>query len=187
MRILLIGRDRRDRAVPPPRGLPASRSTPARNGWDDEPDHRRSGAKKDASRSCCAEAVRDGKADAMVGAGNTGATMAACNMRHGPGQGVARPAIALLIPVPARRHPRCWSTPVPRSNRSTEWLVQFAHGSGYARALRNRRARGGLLSNGEEAGKGDALRKAALRAAGRRAGVPRQRRGPRFYTRARSS
>src|SRR5689334_22586582 len=55
--------------------------------------------KKDSSIVRCAEAVRDGRAAAMVGAGNTGATMAAALLRCGRIKGVHRPAIALPIPV----------------------------------------------------------------------------------------
>ena len=46
-----------------------------------------------------AEAVRDGRAAAMVGAGNTGATMAAALLRFGRIKGVHRPAIAIPVPV----------------------------------------------------------------------------------------
>src|SRR5690349_7306926 len=55
--------------------------------------------KRDASVVRAAEAVRDGRAVAMVGAGNTGATMAAALLRFGRIKGVARPAIAVPIPV----------------------------------------------------------------------------------------
>src|SRR5215475_1185675 len=51
-------------------------------------------AKKDSSIVQCAQLVRDGKADALVSAGNTGATMAAALLRVGRIRGVARPAIA---------------------------------------------------------------------------------------------
>ena len=47
-----------------------------------------------------AEAVRDGKASAMISAGNTGATMASALLRMGRIKGVSRPAIATPIPVP---------------------------------------------------------------------------------------
>ena len=50
--------------------------------------------KKDSSLVRAAEAVRDGKASAMVSAGNTGATMASALLRMGRLKGVARPAIA---------------------------------------------------------------------------------------------
>ncbi|HVM51601.1 MAG TPA: hypothetical protein VM262_00260, partial [Acidimicrobiales bacterium] len=50
--------------------------------------------KKDSSLVRAAEAVRDGRASAMVSAGNTGATMASALLRMGRIKGVARPAIA---------------------------------------------------------------------------------------------
>src|SRR4051794_25840544 len=56
--------------------------------------------KKDSSLVRAAEAVRDGKASAMISAGNTGATMAASLLRMGRIKGVSRPAIATPIPVP---------------------------------------------------------------------------------------
>ena len=56
-------------------------------------------AKKDSSIVRGAEAVRDGRAAAMVGAGNTGATMAAALLRFGRIKGVHRPAIAVPLPV----------------------------------------------------------------------------------------
>ena len=55
--------------------------------------------KKDSSIVRAAEAVRDGRAAAMVGAGNTGATMAAALLRFGRIKGVHRPAIAIPVPV----------------------------------------------------------------------------------------
>ena len=59
--------------------------------------------KKDSSLVRAAEAVRDGKASAMVSAGNTGATMASALLRFGRIRGVARPAVAVPIPVPFGR------------------------------------------------------------------------------------
>ena len=55
---------------------------------------------KDSSLVRAAEAVRDGKASAMVSAGNTGATMGSALLRMGRIKGVNRPAIATPIPVP---------------------------------------------------------------------------------------
>src|SRR3954449_6660777 len=88
--------------------------------------------KKDSSLVRAAEAVRDGKASAMVSAGNTGATMASALLRMGRIKGVSRPAIATPIPVPG-------STPTilldagANAEVSAEWLVQFAQmGSAYA-------------------------------------------------------
>ena len=56
--------------------------------------------KKDSTLVRAAEAVRDGKASAMISAGNTGATMAAALLRMGRISGVKRPAVATPIPVP---------------------------------------------------------------------------------------
>ena len=69
--------------------------------------------KKDSTLVRAAEAVRDGKASAMVSAGNTGATMAAALLRMGRIKGVKRPAIATPIPVPVGPVRPCSSTPAP--------------------------------------------------------------------------
>src|SRR6476619_6759454 len=119
-------------------------------------------SKKDASIVVCAQLVRDGKADALVSAGNTGATMAASLLRIGRIKGVARPAIAAPIPVPGHR-PQILVDAGATVDCSPEWLVQFAvMGREYARTrLGVDEPRLGLLSNGEEAGKGDDVRKRA--------------------------
>jgi phosphate acyltransferase len=119
--------------------------------------------KKDSTLVRAAEAVRDGKASAMVSAGNTGATMAAALLRMGRIKGVNRPAIATPIPVPG-------STPTilldagANAEVQPEWLVQFGQmGSVYARhRFGIDRPSVGLLSIGEEPGKGDTLRKEAF-------------------------
>lgn len=116
--------------------------------------------KKDASVVRAAEAVRDGRADAMVGAGNTGATMASALLRFGRIKGVARPAIGVPIPVPFGR-PHVLVDGGATVDARPEWLAQFARmGQAYAH-LRFGIAEPtvGLLSNGEEPGKGDELRK----------------------------
>jgi phosphate acyltransferase len=118
--------------------------------------------KKDSTLVRAAEAVRDGQACAMVSAGNTGATMASALLRMGRIRGVSRPAIATPIPVPG-------STPTvlldagANAEVQPEWLVQFAQmGSVYARHRFGVAVpRIGLLSIGEEPGKGDSLRKEA--------------------------
>ncbi|HVM40467.1 MAG TPA: phosphate acyltransferase PlsX [Acidimicrobiia bacterium] len=118
--------------------------------------------KKDSSLVRCAEAVRDGRAHAMVSAGNTGATMGAALLRMGRIKGVARPAIAAPIPVPGGT-PTVFLDAGATVDCSPEWLVQFARmGAEYARIRYGIDApRVGLLSNGEEPGKGDELRKQA--------------------------
>lgn len=118
--------------------------------------------KKDSSLVRAAEAVRDGRASAMVSAGNTGAAMASALFRMGRIRGLARPAIATVIPVPG-------STPTvlldagANAECSASWLVQFAQmGSVFARVrLGIGEPRVGLLSIGEEPGKGNPLAKEA--------------------------
>ena len=113
---------------------------------------------KDSSLVRAAEAVRDGKASAMISAGNTGATMASALLRMGRIKGVARPAIATPIPVPG-------STPTilldagANAECQPEWLLQFAQmGTVFARTRYGIEApRVGLLSIGEEASKGTPL------------------------------
>jgi phosphate acyltransferase len=119
--------------------------------------------KKDSSVVVAAELVRDGKADAMVSAGNTGASMAAALLRMGRIRGVARPAIAVPVPVPGQ-HPQILVDGGATVDCTAEWLLQFAvMGRAYARVrLGLDEPRIGLLSNGEEAGKGDDLRKTVL-------------------------
>ena len=128
---------------------------------DDDPAHgvRR---KKDSTLVRAAEAVRDGKASAMVSAGNTGATMASALFRMGRISGVTRPAIATPIPVPGDR-PNILLDAGANAEVQTEWLVQFAQmGAIYARHRFGIAAPTvGLLSIGEEPGKGDTLRKEA--------------------------
>jgi glycerol-3-phosphate acyltransferase PlsX len=119
-------------------------------------------SKKDSSLIRAAEAVRDGRAGAMVSAGNTGAAMASALFRMGRIKGVARPAIATIIPVPG-------STPTvlldagANAECTAAWLVQFAQmGSVFARVrLGIASPRVGLLSIGEEPGKGNPLAKEA--------------------------
>jgi glycerol-3-phosphate acyltransferase PlsX len=114
--------------------------------------------KKDSSLVRCAEAVRDGKAAAMVSAGNTGATMASALLRMGRLRGVHRPAIATPIPVPG-------STPTvlldagANAECTPAMLVQFARmGAVFSRdryGIDDPRV--GLLSIGEEDTKGTPL------------------------------
>src|SRR3954449_1750586 len=118
--------------------------------------------KKDSTLVRAAEAVRDGNASAMVSAGNTGATMAAALLRMGRVKGVSRPAIATAIPVPGEQ-PNILLDSGANAEVQVEWLVQFAQmGSVYAsHRLNIERPKVGLLSIGEEPGKGDTLRKEA--------------------------
>ncbi len=118
--------------------------------------------KKDSSLVRAAEAVRDGRASAMVSAGNTGATMASALFRMGRLKGVARPAIATVIPVPGGS-PTILLDAGANAECSAAWLVQFAQMGSVLSRLRFgvHRPRVGLLSIGEEPGKGNPLAKEA--------------------------
>lgn len=119
--------------------------------------------KKDSSIVRAAEAVRDGRAAAMVGAGNTGATMAAALLRFGRIKGVHRPAIALPIPVVGEQRIQLLVDGGATVDPDPAWLVEWAElARAYARVrLGVDEPSVALLSNGEEPGKGDALRKQA--------------------------
>jgi glycerol-3-phosphate acyltransferase PlsX len=114
---------------------------------------------KDSSLVRAAEAVRDGKASAMVSAGNTGATMGSALLRMGRIKGVKRPAIATPIPVPAADTPTVLLDAGANAECKPEWLVQFAQmGAVYARDRYGiDQPRIGLLSIGEEPTKGNTL------------------------------
>jgi glycerol-3-phosphate acyltransferase PlsX len=128
--------------------------------------------KKDSTLVRAAELVRDGKASAMVSAGNTGATMASALLRMGRIKGVSRPAIAIPIPVPGHR-PNILLDAGANAEVQPEWLVQFGQmGAVYARhRLGIDNPRVGLLSIGEEPGKGDTLRKEAFELLSHAAGI----------------
>ena len=119
---------------------------------------------KDSSLARAAEAVRDGRASAMVSAGNTGAAMAASLLRMGRIRGVSRPAIATPIVVPGRAWPNVMLDSGANTECNPEWLLQFAQmGVVYCRDRWGVDVpRVGLLSNGEEAGKGTLLVKEAF-------------------------
>jgi glycerol-3-phosphate acyltransferase PlsX len=116
--------------------------------------------KKDSTLVRAAEAVRDGNASAMISAGNTGATMASALLRMGRIKGVSRPAIATIIPVP-NGSPTVLLDAGANAEVQPDWMVQFAQmGSVFGRHRFGwSEPRVGLLSIGEEPGKGDALRK----------------------------
>jgi len=113
---------------------------------------------KDSSLVRAAEAVRDGRASAMVSAGNTGATMASALLRMGRIKGVQRPAIATPIPVPGGT-PTVLLDAGANAECSADWLVQFAQmGAVFARSRYGIESpKVALLSIGEESTKGNPL------------------------------
>jgi glycerol-3-phosphate acyltransferase PlsX len=104
--------------------------------------------------------VKNGEADVFVTAGNTGGAMAIGLARFGRIKGVKRPALCVVIPV---KNGFCAVTDVgANAICKPEYLVQFGKmGSVYVKELLGiDNPRVGLISNGEEAGKGNDLVKA---------------------------
>jgi len=101
--------------------------------------------------------LKNGQADAFVTAGNTGAAWVTAFFRLGRLRGVSKPALAVIFPtakgscvvLDIGANPDC----------EPENLVQFAKmGSAYAEKVRGvANARVGVISNGEEEGKGNKL------------------------------
>jgi glycerol-3-phosphate acyltransferase PlsX len=103
----------------------------------------------------------DGKSDAFVSAGNTGAQMAASLMVLRLHAGLKRPAIVTLFP--SGRRPVAVLDSGANVDCSAEELVQFARlGATYAQCMLGRQnPTVGLLSIGEEPEKGNAVTKEA--------------------------
>ncbi|TML94197.1 MAG: phosphate acyltransferase PlsX [Actinobacteria bacterium] len=114
-------------------------------------------SKPNSSLVVACRAVAEGKADAVVSAGNTGAMLAACLLELRRIAGVRRPAIAVTIP--ARRGPSVLLDSGANADARPEDLVQFAHmGAVFAEEIldvRDPKIR--LLSIGEEEEKGNQL------------------------------
>ncbi len=117
--------------------------------------------KADSSIAVAARLVKEGEAQAVVSPGNTGATMAVCMLLWRRLKGISRPAIATVLPHPKRP---CLLLDVGANvDCKGRNLLHFGlMGSTYARlVLHRRRPRVGVLSNGEEDGKGTELVKDA--------------------------
>ena len=115
-------------------------------------------SKPDSSLCRSAKLVADGIAQATVSAGNTGACMVAAVQFIGRIRGVARPAIGTAVPVVGGGTTLVVDAGANVDCRPSH-LVQFATlGAVYARAVMGiAEPRVGILSNGEEAAKGNEL------------------------------
>lgn len=118
-------------------------------------------SKPDASISVAAQLVRDGAADALVSAGNTGAVTLACSRNFKRLDGVARCALGAVYPTERRRgekdDPFSLILDVGLTLDATaDDLVSFAvMGSSYSsRISKTQRPKVALLSNGSEPHKG---------------------------------
>jgi phosphate acyltransferase len=112
-------------------------------------------AKPDSSMSVCARMCKEGRADGWISAGNSGAVMAAALLIQGRIKGVERPALGSIVPT---QNGFAYFLDVGANvDSKPEYMVQFAGmGVVYAREMLGRATpRVGVLSNGEEEGKGD--------------------------------
>ncbi|MEM1245177.1 MAG: phosphate acyltransferase PlsX [Acidobacteriota bacterium] len=120
--------------------------------------------KRKSSIRIAAQLVRDGEADALVSAGNTGAAMIAAKMVMGTVEGVDRPALAAALPNP-KGHTVLLDVGANIDSKP-EHLLQFAvMGSLFAQeVVKTSSPRVGLLSIGEEDSKGTELTREVFQA-----------------------
>jgi glycerol-3-phosphate acyltransferase PlsX len=122
-------------------------------------------ANPEASIVQAARAVAEGRAQALVCAGGTGAALAAGLFNIKRARGIHRPALALPLPIPGSQPTRAGGHFIilldvgANAQAREEHLVQFAFmGAALARVMLDvRHPRVGLLSNGEEQGRGSPL------------------------------
>lgn len=105
---------------------------------------------------------KNGLADGLVSAGNTGAVMAASLLGYGRIKNILRPALAMTLPT--KKKPTIILDVGANVDCSSENLVQFAKlGSLYAQFFfKNENPRVALLNIGEESAKGNELVKKAF-------------------------
>ncbi|HKW77654.1 MAG TPA: phosphate acyltransferase PlsX [Candidatus Limnocylindria bacterium] len=114
----------------------------------------------DTSIGVATRLVKDGRADAVVSAGNTGATMAAALLILGRVKGIDRPALCGMLPVTSERRATCLLDAGATMDADARNLLQYAH---MATAFMEKvhaveRPLVGLINVGEEPEKGDKVR-----------------------------
>jgi glycerol-3-phosphate acyltransferase PlsX len=119
--------------------------------------------KRDSSIRVASRMVRDGLAQGLVSAGNTGAVMATAKMVQGVVPGVERPAIVAVLPTAVENKPVVLVDVGANVDCTPRMLGQFAvMAEIYSRViLKQPNPRVGLLSIGEEEHKGNELTHAA--------------------------
>ena len=118
-------------------------------------------AKQDSSMVVGMNMVKSGEANAFFSAGNSGGVMAVALFGLGRIKGIKRPALATLYPTVKGS---CVILDVgANTDCRAEWLLQFGiMGTAYAQtAMGIEEPRVGIVSNGEEEGKGSILVKEA--------------------------
>ncbi len=118
--------------------------------------------KKDSSVSRAVDLVKDGTAEAVVSAGNTGAAVAAATIKLRMLPGIERPAIAATMPTEKGGHfllCDAGANPDPTPEQLEDNAIMALAYSRHVLGLTNPKA--GLLSNGTEEFKGNELTLAA--------------------------
>ena len=118
--------------------------------------------KKHSSIRVACHLVREGQADGVVSAGNTGAVMVTAKVVMGTLPGIERPAVMAVLPNLKGRS--VWLDVGANVEPRPEHLLQFAvMGQIYSREILGvREPRVGLLSVGEEESKGNTVTKETL-------------------------
>ena len=121
--------------------------------------------KKDCSINVAMRLVKEGRADAFVSAGNSGAVATSAILNLGRIKGVQRPAIATILPTRIPRRPPLLLDAGANMDCHADWLVQFAiMGSVYSQGvLKRTKPLVGLLSIGTEDCKGNEMTKETFR------------------------
>ena len=117
--------------------------------------------KKNCSINVAMRLLKEGKADAFVSAGNSGAVATSAILNLGRIPGVLRPAIATILPTRRPIRPLLLLDAGANMDCHADWLVQFAiMGSAYSKAvLKREKPLVGLLSIGTEDCKGNEMTK----------------------------
>lgn len=117
--------------------------------------------KRDCSINVAMRLVKEGRADAFVSAGNSGAVATSAILTLGRIPGVKRPAIATVLPNRNPKRPLMLLDAGANMDCHPEWLVQFAiMGNAYSKAVLKRGTPAvGLISIGTEDCKGNEMTK----------------------------
>ena len=117
--------------------------------------------KKDCSINVAMRLVKEGRADAFLSAGNSGAVATSAIFNLGRIPGVARPAIAMTLPTREPGRPLLLLDAGANMDCHPDWLVQFAiMGNAYSHAVLKRETPVvGLISIGTEDCKGNEMTK----------------------------
>ncbi len=120
--------------------------------------------KRDCSINVAMRLVKEGRADAFVSAGNSGAVATSAILTLGRIPGVKRPAIATVMPNRNPKRPLLVLDAGANMDCHPEWLVQFAiMGNAYSKAVLKRGVPAvGLVSIGTEDCKGNEMTKATF-------------------------